>query len=87
MDNSKLINQGALQTTCQIVFYLAWCLIDPAAAKAKLFVFKTSNLPPSKEGREGDCGRAKHMGVYEPEASFAEASAFYLRSFLPARPP
>ena len=37
--------------------YLAWRLIDPAA-EAKLFVFRTSNLPPSKEGGEGDCGHA-----------------------------
>jgi len=36
---------------------LAWRLTDPAA-EAKLFVFRTSNLPPSKEGGEGDCGRA-----------------------------
>ncbi len=40
---------GVLQTTCQIVFYLAWRLISPLAT-AKLFVFITSNLPPSKEG-------------------------------------
>jgi len=36
---------------------LAWCLTD-LAAEAELFVFRTSNLPPSKEGGQGDCGRA-----------------------------
>ena len=47
----KFINRVALRTTCQIVFYLAWRLTDPVA-EAKLFVFGTSNLPPSKEGGE-----------------------------------
>jgi len=49
MDDLLSANRGALQTTCQIVFYLAWRLVDPAA-EAKLFVFRTSNLSPSKEG-------------------------------------
>ena len=42
--------------------YLAWRLIGPAAV-AKLFNFRTSNLPPSKEGGKGDCGRANPMDV------------------------
>ena len=49
MDDSMSANQGLLRTTCQIVSYLAWRLIDPAAV-AKLFAFRTSNLPPSIEG-------------------------------------
>jgi len=60
-------NRGALQTTCQIVFYLAWRLIGPVAT-AKLFSFRTSNLPPSKEGGQGDCGRANPMDAYEQKA-------------------
>jgi len=42
--------------------YLAWRLISPAAT-AKLFSFRTSNLPPSKEGGEGDCDRANREDV------------------------
>jgi hypothetical protein len=42
-------NQSMFKTTCKTVFYLAWRLIDPAA-ELKLFVFRTSNLSPSKEG-------------------------------------
>ena len=60
MDDWKLINRGALRTKCQSGFYLAWRLIDPAAG-AKLFVCETSNLPPSKEGGEGDGGREIQM--------------------------
>jgi len=48
MGDSMSANRGALQTTCQIVSYLAWRLIDPAA-EAKLFVLRTSNLSPSKQ--------------------------------------
>jgi hypothetical protein len=47
--------------------YLAWRLIDPAA-EAKLFSLRTSNLPPSKEGGEEDCGRANQMDAYEQKA-------------------
>jgi hypothetical protein len=45
-------------------WYLAWLLIGPAAI-AKLFTFPAGNLPPSKEGREGDCGCANPMDAYE----------------------
>jgi len=64
--------------------YLATALIVPAAAK--LFVFRTSNLPPSKEGGEGDCGRGDLDGCLTAEGGFGKASAFYLPSLVPARP-
>ncbi len=47
--------------------YLAWRLISPAAV-AKLFNFRTSNLPPSKEGGQGDCDGANQVEVYEQKA-------------------
>jgi hypothetical protein len=43
--------------------YLAWRLISPVAT-AKLFSFKTSNLPPSKEAGQGDCGPPNQMDTY-----------------------
>ena len=44
--------------------YLAWRLIS-ASATAKLFSFGTSNLPPSKEGGQGDCDGANQMELHE----------------------
>ena len=47
--------------------YLAWRLIGPAAT-AKPFSNRTSNLPPSKESGQGDCGRANQMDAYKQKA-------------------
>jgi len=87
-----LPNPGAPQTTCQIVFYLAWCLIDPKA-EAKLLVFRTSNLPPSKEGGQGDCGRVNQMTAWQQKALSLRRQPFCHTIFrsryagLPGKPP
>jgi len=60
--------------------YLAWRLISPVAI-AKLFIFRTNNLPPSKEGGEGDCGRANQMDAYEQKAVSLRRQP-YLKSIL-----
>jgi len=65
--------------------YLAWRLIDPAA-EAKLFVFRTNNLPPSKEGGQGDCGRANQMDAYDHKAVSLRRQRFIQPSLVPARP-
>jgi len=43
---------------------LATDLISPAVS-AKLFINKKSNLPPSKEGGQGDCGHANREDVQQ----------------------
>jgi hypothetical protein len=65
--------------------YLAWRLIDPAAA-AKPFSFSSSNLPPSKEGGQGDCGRANKMDAYEQKSVSFRRQPFIQTSLVPARP-
>ncbi|MCK4294356.1 MAG: hypothetical protein KAY65_14250 [Planctomycetes bacterium] len=42
-------------------------MTGPAAA-ARLLGFKTSNLPPSKEGGQGDCGHSNQMDAQKPKA-------------------
>jgi len=63
---------------------LATALIGPAAA-AKPFSFRTSNLPPSKEGGQGDCGRANKMDVYEQKVVSLRLQPFIQPSLVPAR--
>jgi len=65
--------------------FLAWRLIGPVAI-AKLFIFRTSNLPPSKEGGEGDCVRANKLDVYEQKAVSFRRQPFNPPSLVPARP-
>jgi len=64
---------------------LATALIGPAAA-AKPFSFSSSNLPPSKEGGEGDCGRANKLDAYEQKAVSFRRQPFIPPSLVPARP-
>jgi hypothetical protein len=47
---------------------------------------RTSNLPPSKEGGEGDCGRSGSDGCLQTKVAFGNSSAFYLPSVVPVRP-
>jgi len=65
--------------------YLAWRLISPAAI-AKLFIFSSSNLPPSKEGGQGDCGRANKLDAYEQKAVSFRRQPFNPSSLVPASP-
>ena len=65
--------------------YLAWRLTSPVAI-AKLFSFRTSNLPPLKEGGKADCGRANPMGVYEQKVVSLKRQPFIQPCLLPARP-
>jgi len=58
-------------------------LTGPAAA-AKPFSFRTSNLPPSKEGGQGDCGRANKMDAYEQKAVSFRRQPFIKTSLVPA---
>jgi len=65
--------------------YLAWRLLSPVAI-AKLFSNRESNLPPSKEGGEGDCGRANQMDAYEQKAVSLRRQPFIQPCLVPARP-
>jgi len=68
--------------------YLASRLISPAA-KAKLFSFRTSNLPPSKEGGQGDCppqADANKTVPYEQKVPSVRHQPFIQPSLVPARP-
>ena len=65
--------------------YLAWRLISSAAV-AKPFTFRTSNLPLSKEGGQGDCGRVNEMDGYEHKAVSLRRQRFIQPSLVPARP-
>ena len=64
---------------------MATALIGPAAA-AKPFSFSSSNLPPSKEGGEGDCGRANKLDAYEQKAVSFRRQPFIKPSLVPACP-
>jgi len=64
---------------------LATALIGPAATM-KPFSFSSSNLPPSKEGGEGDCGRANKFDAYEQKAVSFRRQPFNPPSLVPARP-
>jgi len=64
--------------------YLATALIGPVAAK--LFGLGTSNLPPSKEGGQGDCARANKTVPYEQKAPSVRHQPFIPRSLVPAGP-
>jgi len=52
----------------------------------KPFSFSSSNLPPSKEGGEGDCGRANKFDAYEQKAVSFRRQPFNPPSLVPARP-
>jgi len=47
---------------------------------------RTSNLPPSKEGREGDCGRTNKTAPSEQKAPAMMRQPFIKPSLVPARP-
>jgi len=55
-------------------------------AAAKLLGFRTSNLPPSKEGGEGDCGRANKTVPYEQKVPSVRHQPFIQPSLVPATP-
>jgi len=76
---------GSAQTTCQIVFYLAWRLIDPAE-EAKLLAFRTSNLHPSKEPGQGDCGRVNQIAARRQKVLSLRRQPFCHPSLVPATP-
>ena len=64
--------------------YLAADLISPVVAK--FFVFRTSNLPPSKERGEGDCGRTDKMAPGKQLVSSLKCQPFIRPSLVPAGP-
>jgi len=66
--------------------YLAWRLISPAAI-AKPFSFRTSNLPPSEEAKEGDCppqADANPMDAYEQKGVLLRRQPFIEACLVPA---
>ena len=65
--------------------YLAWRL-NSSAAIAELFTFGTSNLPPSNEGGQGDCGRANQMDACEERMVSLRRQPFIRPCLVPARP-
>jgi hypothetical protein len=65
--------------------HLAWRSISPAAL-AKLFSFRTSNLPPSKEGGQGDCDGANQMAAYEQKPVSLKRQPLIQTCFVPATP-
>jgi len=65
--------------------YLAWRLIDPVA-EAKLFSNRESNLPPSKEGGQGDCGHVNREDVQQPKAVLLRRQPFVFPCLVPATP-
>jgi hypothetical protein len=65
--------------------YLAWRLISPVAT-AKLFSLRTSNLPPSKEGGEGDCGRTNKLDAYQQKLVSSRRQPLSEPCLVPARP-
>jgi len=64
---------------------LATDLISPAVA-AKLFSNKKSNLPPSKEGGQGDCGFANIEDVQQHKAVSLRRQPFVFPCVVPAMP-
>ena len=48
--------------------------------------YRTSNLPPSKEGGEGDCGRADKMDAYEQKAVLLRRQPFIQPALAAATP-
>jgi len=64
---------------------LATDLFSPAVA-AKLFSNKKRNLPPSKEGGEGDCGHANREDVQQRKAVSLRRQPFVFPCLVPATP-
>ena len=55
-------------------------------APAKPFSSRTSSLPPSKEGGQGDCGRTNKTVPSEQRAFSVRRQPFIQPSLVPARP-
>jgi len=64
---------------------LATDLICPAVA-ANLFGNKKSNLPPSKEGGQGDCGLANREDVQQQKVVSLRRQPFVFPCVVPAMP-
>ncbi len=59
---------------------------QPGTGSEALWANRTSNLPPSKEGGEGDCGRTNKMAPSEQKAPSVRRQPFIQPSLVPARP-
>lgn len=59
----------------------------PLRGQAKLFGFRTSNLPPSKESGQADCGPPNPMEVYERRVVSLKRQSFIQPRLVPARQP
>jgi len=60
-------------------------LLNSSAAIAKFFAFGTSNLPPSKEGGQGDCGRANQTDACEERMVSLGRQPFIRPCLIPVR--
>jgi hypothetical protein len=52
----------------------------------EVFSFRTSNLPASKAGGQGDCGRANNMDAYGKKAISLRRQPFIQPFLAPATP-